>query len=65
MSAVRVRLSPTGELSGYYDSTKFCQFNGSIYDVVFMNVDKILSFSSTLGWHSLNVNCEIEKGKGL
>uniref|UniRef100_A0A453E9I1 Uncharacterized protein n=1 Tax=Aegilops tauschii subsp. strangulata TaxID=200361 RepID=A0A453E9I1_AEGTS len=34
MSAVRVRLSPARELSGYYDSdsTEFCQFGSSIYD---------------------------------
>ncbi|KAF7012437.1 LOW QUALITY PROTEIN: hypothetical protein CFC21_026624 [Triticum aestivum] len=67
MSAVRVRLSPARELSGYYDSdsTKFCQFGGSIYDFTFMDVDKILPFSSTLGWHSLNVNGEVQKRKGL
>ena len=55
MSAVRVRLSPARELSGYYDSdsTEFCQFGSSIYDFTFMDVDKILPFSSTLGWHSL------------
>ena len=55
MSAVRVRLSPARELSGYYDSTEFCQFSSSIYDFAFMDVDKILPFSSTLGWHSLKV----------
>ena len=49
MSAVRVRLSPARELSGYYDSTEFCQFGSSIYDFAFMDVDKILPFSSTLG----------------
>uniref|UniRef100_K4AJ35 Uncharacterized protein n=1 Tax=Setaria italica TaxID=4555 RepID=K4AJ35_SETIT len=53
MSAVRVCLSPARELSGYYDSTEFCQFVSSIYDFAFMDVDKILPFSSsTLRWHS-------------
>jgi len=61
MSAVRVRLSPARELSGYYDSTEGCQFVSSIYDFAFMDVDKILPFSSTLGWHSLNVNGEVQK----
>ena len=65
MSAVRVRLSPARELSGYYDSTEFCQFVSSIYDFAFMDVDKILPFSSTLGWHSLNVNGEVQTRKGL
>ena len=67
MSAVRVRLSPARELSGYYDSdsTEFCQFGSSIYDFTFMDVDKILPFSSTLGWHSLNVNGEVQTRKGL
>src|ERR1041384_8748951 len=67
MSAVRVRLSPARELSGYYDSdsTEFCQFGSSIYDFTFMDVDKILPFSSTLGWHSLSVNGEVQKRKGL
>lgn len=53
MSAVRVRLSPARELSRYYDSTQFFRFGSSIYDLSFMDVDKILPFSSTLGWHSL------------
>ena len=65
MSAVRVRLSPARELSGYYDSTEFCQFSSSIYDFAFMDVDKILPFSSTLGWHSLNVKGEVQTRKGL
>ena len=30
-----------------------------------MDVDKILPFSSTLGWHSLNVNGEVQTRKGL
>ena len=67
MSAVRVRLSPARELSGYYDSdsTEFCQFGSSIYDFTFMDVDKILPFSSTLGWHSLKVKGEVQTKKGL
>ena len=38
-----------------YDSTQFFRFGSSIYDLSFMDVDKILpfTFSSTLGWHSL------------
>ncbi|KAJ1266722.1 hypothetical protein BS78_07G000200 [Paspalum vaginatum] len=63
MDSVRVRLSPAHELSGYYDSTKFCQFVSSIYDFAFMDVDKILP--CTLGWHSLNINGEVQKRKGL
>lgn len=38
-----------------YDSTPFFRFGSSIYDFSFMDVDKILPFSSTLGWHSLKV----------
>uniref|UniRef100_A0ACD5TPJ1 Uncharacterized protein n=1 Tax=Avena sativa TaxID=4498 RepID=A0ACD5TPJ1_AVESA len=30
-----------------------------------MDVDKILPFSSTLGWHSLNVNGEVQNRKVL
>lgn len=30
-----------------------------------MDVDKILPFSSTFGWHSLNVNGEVQTRKGL
>ncbi|KAK9081056.1 hypothetical protein Scep_031051 [Stephania cephalantha] len=50
-----------------YDSTQFCRFGSSIYDLSFMDVDKILPFSSTLGWHSLkvNVNGEVQTRKGL
>ena len=29
------------------------RFGGSIYDFSFMDVDKILPFSSTLGWYSI------------
>lgn len=67
MSAVRVRLSPARELSGYYDSTEFCQFGSSIYDFAFMDVDKILPFSSTLGdGIALNkVKGEVQTRKGL
>ncbi|KAH0677866.1 hypothetical protein KY285_025667 [Solanum tuberosum] len=36
-----------------YDSTQFFRFGGSIYDLSFLDVDKIHTFSSTLGWHSL------------
>ena len=35
-----------------YDSVQFFRFDSSIYDFSFMDVDKILPFSSTLGWHS-------------
>ena len=35
-----------------YDSTQFFRFGSSIYDFSFMDVDKILPFSSTLGCHS-------------
>lgn len=38
-----------------YDSTQFFRFGSSIDDFSFMDVDKILPFSSTLGWHSLKV----------
>uniref|UniRef100_A0A6N2L1K4 Uncharacterized protein ycf68 n=1 Tax=Salix viminalis TaxID=40686 RepID=A0A6N2L1K4_SALVM len=41
-----------------YDSTQFFRFGSSIYDLSFMDVDKILPFSSTLGWHSLKVKGE-------
>jgi CDP-glycerol glycerophosphotransferase (TagB/SpsB family) len=41
-------LSPAHELSGYYDITEFYQLDGLIYDFAFMDVDKILPFSSTL-----------------
>ncbi|KAL7191098.1 hypothetical protein ACSBR2_023219 [Camellia fascicularis] len=30
-----------------------------------MDIDKILPFSSTLGWHSLKVKHEVQTGKGL
>ncbi|KAJ7941178.1 hypothetical protein O6P43_035772 [Quillaja saponaria] len=63
----RVRLSPTRELSDtkLYDSTQFFRFGSSIYDLSFMDVDKILPFSSTLGWHSLKVKGEVQTRKGL
>uniref|UniRef100_A0A6N2L9E4 Uncharacterized protein ycf68 n=1 Tax=Salix viminalis TaxID=40686 RepID=A0A6N2L9E4_SALVM len=41
-----------------YDSTPIFRFGSSIYDLSFMDVDKILPFSSTLGWHSLKVKGE-------
>ena len=55
-----------------YDSTPFFRFGSSIYDLSFMDydlsfmdVDKILPFSSTLGWHSLKVKGEVQTRKGL
>lgn len=48
-----------------YDSTQFFRFRSSIYDLSFMDVDKILPFSSTLGWHSLKVKGEVQTKKGL
>lgn len=48
-----------------YDSTQFFRFGSSIYDFSFMDVDKILPFSSTLGWHSLKVKGEVQTRKGL
>ena len=49
------------------DSTQFFRFGSSIYDFSFMDmdVDKILPFSSTLGWHSLKVKGEVQTRKGL
>ncbi|KAA0031756.1 hypothetical protein E6C27_scaffold506G00200 [Cucumis melo var. makuwa] len=38
-----------------YDNTPFFRFGSSIYDLSFMDVDKIRPFRSTLGWHSLKV----------
>ena len=48
-----------------YDSTQFFRFGRSIYDFKFMDVDKILPFSRTLGWHSLKVKGEVQTRKGL
>ena len=48
-----------------YDSTQFFRFGSSIYDFSFMDVDKILPFSSTLGWHSHKVKGEVQTRKGL
>ena len=48
-----------------YDSTQFFRFGSSIYDFSFMDVDKILPFSSTLGWHILKVKGEVQTRKGL
>jgi hypothetical protein len=45
-----------------YDSTQFFRFGGSIYDLSFMDVDKIHPFSSTLGWHSLR-RARFKRGK--
>ena len=50
-----------------YDSTSIFpirQFD-LCYDLSFMDVDKILPFSSTLGWHSLQVKGEVQTRKGL
>uniref|UniRef100_A0A8S0WMC7 Uncharacterized protein n=1 Tax=Spirodela intermedia TaxID=51605 RepID=A0A8S0WMC7_SPIIN len=49
MSAVRVRLSPARELSRNYD----------------MIAPNFTIRHSTLGWHSLNVNGEVQTRKGL
>lgn len=48
-----------------YDSTQFFRFGSSIYDLSFMDVDKILPFSSTLGWHSLKLKltARFKRGK--
>lgn len=52
-----------------YDSTQFFRFGGSIYDLSFMDVDKIHPFSSTFRWHSLNLEFiykgEVQTRKGL
>lgn len=48
-----------------YDSTQFFRFGSSIYDFSFMDVYKILPFSSTLGWHSQHINGEVQTRKGL
>ncbi|KAD5960507.1 hypothetical protein E3N88_11979 [Mikania micrantha] len=48
-----------------YDSTQFFRFGSSIYDLSFMDVDKIHPFSSTLGWHSLKMKGEVQTRKGL
>ena len=45
-----------------YDSTQFFRFGGSIYDLSFMDVDKIHPFSSTLGWHSFERRGSNEEG---
>ena len=50
-----------------YDSTSIFpirQFD-LCYDFSFMDVDKILPSSSTLGWHSLKVKGEVQTKKGL
>ncbi|KAL7203420.1 hypothetical protein ACSBR2_016660 [Camellia fascicularis] len=44
---------------------KRIKFGGSIYDLSYIDVDKILQFSSTLGWHSLKVKDEVQMSKGL
>ena len=45
-----------------YDSTKLFRSGSLIYDFSFMDVDKILPFSSTLGWHSLERRGSNEEG---
>ncbi|PIA28991.1 hypothetical protein AQUCO_06400042v1 [Aquilegia coerulea] len=37
----------------------------SIHNLSFMDVDKILPFNNTLGWHSLKLNGEVQTRKGL
>lgn len=49
-------------LANTYDSTKFFRSGSFIYDLSFMDVDKILPFSSTLGWHSLERRGSNEEG---
>ncbi|PKA57618.1 hypothetical protein AXF42_Ash018593 [Apostasia shenzhenica] len=58
MSAVRVRLSPARELADLPMISTHSQFDSMIYH--HWTLDKILSFSSTLGWHSLHVNGEVQ-----
>ncbi|KAL4651873.1 hypothetical protein ACB092_01G192500 [Castanea dentata] len=48
-----------------YDSTQFFRFGSSIYDFSFIDVDKILPFSNTLGWHNLKVKGEVQKRERL
>ena len=48
-----------------YDTTILFRSGSFIYDFSFMDVDNIFPFGSTLGWHSLNVNGEVQKRKGL
>ena len=45
-----------------YDTTKLFRSGSFIYDFSFMDVDKILPFSSTLGWHSLERRGSNEEG---
>ena len=47
-----------------YDSTQFFRFGGSIYDLSFMDVDKILPFSSTLrDGIALKLRARFKRGK--
>lgn len=50
-----------------YDSTSIFLIRqyDLCYDLSFMDVDKILPSSSTLGWHSLKVKGEVQTKKGL
>jgi hypothetical protein len=66
MSAVRVRLSPARDPSQYngillYEIIQI-RSGSLIYDFSFIDVDKILPFSSTLGWHSLERRGSNEEG---
>ena len=47
-----------------YDSTQFFRFGSSIYGLSFMDVDKILPFSSTLGdGIALKLRARFKRGK--
>ena len=48
-----------------YDSTQFFRFGRSIYDLSFMDVDKILpfTFSSTLDGITLKLRARFKRGK--
>ncbi|GAV76036.1 LOW QUALITY PROTEIN: hypothetical protein CFOL_v3_19511, partial [Cephalotus follicularis] len=48
-----------------YNSTQFFRFGSLIYDLSFIDIDKILPFSSTLGWRSLKLKGEVQMRKGL
>ncbi|RYQ90675.1 hypothetical protein Ahy_B09g096705 isoform C [Arachis hypogaea] len=71
------RVGPGGSLNAFFFlligifSQRFAMLIFSIrqfdlcYDLLFMDVDKILPSSSTLGWHSLQVKGEVQTRKGL
>ncbi|KAD6796066.1 hypothetical protein E3N88_06962 [Mikania micrantha] len=48
-----------------YDITQFFRFDGSIYDLSFMDIDKIHPFSSALRWHNLKMKGGVQTRKGL